>query len=42
VELGKSIARQILPALEGQTDDLSSFDTATRALLDEIAQRREG
>ena len=42
VELGKSIARQILPALEGQADDLSSFDTATRALLDEIAQRREG
>jgi glucose-6-phosphate isomerase len=42
VELGKVIARQILPALEGQVDDLSTFDTATRALIEEIQQRREG
>lgn len=42
VELGKVIARQILPALEGQADDLSAFDTATRALIEEIQQRREG
>jgi glucose-6-phosphate isomerase len=42
VELGKVIARQILPALEGQVDDLSAFDTATRALIEEIQQRREG
>lgn len=42
VELGKAIARQILPALDGQADDLGAFDTATRALVEEIQQRREG
>jgi glucose-6-phosphate isomerase len=41
VELGKSIARQILPALDGQLDDLGGFDSATRALIEEIQQRRE-
>ncbi|WP_266168051.1 glucose-6-phosphate isomerase [Dyella subtropica] len=42
VELGKGIARQILPALDGQLDDLTVFDSATRALIEEIHQRREG
>jgi glucose-6-phosphate isomerase len=40
VELGKSIARQILPALEGHVDDAEAFDSATRALLEAIRERR--
>ncbi|WP_430389123.1 glucose-6-phosphate isomerase [Dyella sp. 20L07] len=40
VELGKSIARQILPALDGGSDDTSAFDSATRALIEAIHQRR--
>lgn len=40
VELGKSIARQILPALDGSHGDTSSFDSATRALLEAIHERR--
>jgi glucose-6-phosphate isomerase len=40
VELGKSIARQILPALDGSASDTSAFDSATRASLEEIEERR--
>ncbi|MFC4527657.1 glucose-6-phosphate isomerase [Dyella halodurans] len=40
VELGKSIARQILPALDGSLDDTASFDSATRALIEAIHERR--
>ncbi|WP_445146672.1 glucose-6-phosphate isomerase [Dyella sp. Tek66A03] len=40
VELGKSIARQILPALDGGLEDTSAFDSATRALLEAIHARR--
>ncbi len=39
VELGKSIARQILPALDGSLDDTGSFDSATRALIEAIQER---
>lgn len=42
VELGKVIARQILPALDGASDDLSHFDAGTRALIEAIHERREG
>ncbi|MFC4762822.1 glucose-6-phosphate isomerase [Dyella koreensis] len=42
VELGKVIARQILPALDGQVDDLTDFDSATRASIEAIQERREG
>lgn len=42
VELGKSIARQIMPALDGSSDDLSAFDSGTRALIEAIQERREG
>ena len=40
VELGKSIARQILPALDGSLEDTRAFDSATMALLDVIQERR--
>jgi glucose-6-phosphate isomerase len=40
VELGKSIARQILPALDGSQEDASAFDSATQALIDVIHERR--
>ncbi|RDI99783.1 glucose-6-phosphate isomerase [Dyella solisilvae] len=40
VELGKSIARQILPALDGGSADTSMFDSATRALIEAIHERR--
>lgn len=40
VELGKSIARQILPALDGSQEDASAFDSATRALIKAIHERR--
>ncbi len=39
VELGKSIARQIMPALDGSSDDLSAFDSGTRALSEVIRER---
>jgi glucose-6-phosphate isomerase len=42
VELGKVIAKQILPALEGSSSDLSAFDSSTRALIEAIQARREG
>ncbi|WP_199100852.1 glucose-6-phosphate isomerase [Dyella sp. ASV21] len=41
VELGKSIARQILPALDGSAPDTTAFDSATRALIEVIHQRRQ-
>jgi glucose-6-phosphate isomerase len=40
VELGKSIARQILPALDGSLEGTSAFDSATSALLEVIQERR--
>ncbi|MCT7027886.1 glucose-6-phosphate isomerase, partial [Salmonella enterica subsp. enterica serovar Minnesota] len=41
VELGKAIARQILPALEeGGSARADSFDSATRALIEAIHERR--
>jgi glucose-6-phosphate isomerase len=40
VELGKSIARQILPALENEGGDASAFDLSTQALLETIHERR--
>ncbi|HEX7817010.1 glucose-6-phosphate isomerase [Dyella sp.] len=42
VELGKAIARQILPALNGGADELAGFDSSTRALIEAIQDRREG
>jgi glucose-6-phosphate isomerase len=42
VELGKLIAKQIQPALEGKSEDLSGFDSATRALIEVIQARRGG
>jgi glucose-6-phosphate isomerase len=41
VELGKSIARQILPALRGEQSDVPPLDAATCALIGEIHARRE-
>ncbi len=41
VELGKSIARQILPALESDAGSVTSFDSATQALIEVIHQRRK-
>ncbi|MHA6204009.1 glucose-6-phosphate isomerase [Dyella soli] len=41
VELGKSIARQILPALESDSASASAFDSATQALIEAIHQRRK-
>ena len=40
VELGKSIARQILPALENEGANTSAFDLSTQFLLDTIHDRR--
>jgi glucose-6-phosphate isomerase len=40
VELGKSIARQILPALRGEPSDVPPLDAATCALIGAIQQRR--
>ena len=41
VELGKAIARQILPALEeGGAKKADAFDSATQALIDVIHERR--
>jgi glucose-6-phosphate isomerase len=40
VELGKSIARQILPALRGEQSDVPPLDAATRALIGAIHERR--
>ncbi|NUR22368.1 glucose-6-phosphate isomerase [Frateuria sp.] len=40
VELGKSIARQILPALRGEASDVPPLDAATCALIGAIQQRR--
>ncbi|MFC5741651.1 glucose-6-phosphate isomerase [Dyella tabacisoli] len=42
VELGKGIARQILPALDGTAEQRAGFDSATRALIEAIQERREG
>jgi glucose-6-phosphate isomerase len=41
VELGKSIARQILPALESDSGNAASFDSATQALIEAIHERRK-
>ena len=40
VELGKSIARQVLPALRGEASDAPSLDLATSALIAAIRERR--
>ncbi|RAO75225.1 glucose-6-phosphate isomerase [Dyella jiangningensis] len=40
VELGKSIARQILPALENEGANISAFDLSTQVLLETIHDRR--
>ncbi len=40
VELGKSIARQILPALEDGAGKAHAFDSGTQALIDAIHERR--
>ena len=42
VELGKAIARQILPALNGDAKQSSGLDTSTQALIQAIKDRREG
>jgi glucose-6-phosphate isomerase len=42
VELGKAIARQILPALNGGAEALATFDLSTRALIETIQEKREG
>jgi glucose-6-phosphate isomerase len=41
VELGKVIARQILPALRDELSDVPALDPATWALIDLIRSRRE-
>lgn len=41
VELGKSIARQILPALRGEASDVPPLDPSTCALIGAIHARRE-
>jgi glucose-6-phosphate isomerase len=41
VELGKSIARQILPALRGEASDVPPLDPATCALIEAIRERRQ-
>ncbi len=41
VELGKSIARQILPALRGESSDVPPLDAATCALIGAIRERRK-
>jgi glucose-6-phosphate isomerase len=40
VELGKSIARQILPALESEGANTSALDLSTQFLLETIHDRR--
>jgi glucose-6-phosphate isomerase len=40
VELGKSIARQILPTLRGEDSDVPPLDPATCASIEAIHQRR--
>ncbi len=40
VELGKVIAKQILPSLDADEKDLAQFDSATRALILAIQARR--
>jgi glucose-6-phosphate isomerase len=42
VELGKSIARQILPALNGDAKELAALDLSTQALIGAIQGKREG
>ncbi|GAA3642267.1 glucose-6-phosphate isomerase [Microbacterium awajiense] len=42
VELGKQLALQIAPAIEGDADALAAQDASTRALLDYYAAHREG
>ncbi|KRE89632.1 glucose-6-phosphate isomerase [Frateuria sp. Soil773] len=42
VELGKAIARQILPALRGEASDAGRLDDATVALIGAIRERRGG
>ena len=42
VELGKSIARQILPALNGDAKELAALDLSTQALISAIQGKREG
>jgi glucose-6-phosphate isomerase len=42
VELGKTIARQIQPSLDGSSKGEHVFDSATQALLDAIAAKRGG
>jgi glucose-6-phosphate isomerase len=40
VELGKTIAKQIQPSLDGSSKGEHTFDSATQALLDAIAAKR--
>lgn len=42
VDLGKQLARQISAVLDAEASDLAEFDPATRALIQEIQDRREG
>lgn len=42
VEPGKALARQIAAVLDAEATDLEDFDPATRALIQEIQDRREG
>ena len=42
VELGKQLALQIAPAIEGDAEALASQDASTRALLEYYAANRKG
>ncbi|NII11827.1 glucose-6-phosphate isomerase [Oleiagrimonas sp. C23AA] len=42
VELGKVIAKRILPALDEESEKLGDFDDSTKALIEAIQARREG
>ncbi|MHC1480402.1 glucose-6-phosphate isomerase [Frateuria aurantia] len=42
VEPGKALARQIAAVLDAEATDLEGFDPATRALIQDIQDRREG
>ena len=42
VELGKQLALQIAPALEGDEDAVAAQDASTRALLDFYRENRSG